>query len=266
MKPAEFSVSVKRNVARNFDQSLQRYQSFEDRHHFFAALALKLAQRIGLTAGSSVLDIGCGYGLSARVLNAHFGCRVLGVDLSPGMIDAGRSLGDVAGITLVVGDGEDLVPLVGRRRFDYALYNAAIFLFPDVAKTIAEAFTCLRSGGKIAFSFYPQLLGDENEDLLQAAFQRLGEPPPRFRVITDYDAACDALAQRCEHIRHHRWVRPLDTAFLLDFFSIPAQSASLFPGRPYADRRRAVRRLFDTLGDMEGKGTIVWRMAEGTKV
>jgi hypothetical protein len=52
----------------------------------------------------------------------------------------------------------------------------------------------------------------------------------------------------------------------LDFFSIPAQSASLFPGRPYADRRRAVRRLFDTLGDMEGKGTIVWRMAEGTKV
>lgn len=265
MSTQEFKDKVKRNVAENFDQSFQIYRAFEEKHRFFSALALKLAETIALAPGSSILDVGCGDGISARLLNERFGCSVLGVDLSPKMIAAGRSLGDVADIQLLVGDGEELSQVVGDRRFDYVLYNASIFIFPDVSKTIDESYQCLRSGGKIAFSFYPQLVGAENEDLFAVAFRRLGEPLPRFRVITDYSEACEALNHCCGNIRHHRWVRPLNTEFLQDFFSIPAQSASLFPGRGYEARRDLVRQLFATLADMTGKGRIIWRMAEGIK-
>jgi ubiquinone/menaquinone biosynthesis C-methylase UbiE len=265
MSTEEFKNKVKRNVADHFDQSFQIYQAFEEKHRFFAGLALKLAESIGLQERSSVLDVGCGNGISARALNERFGCRVLGVDLSEQMIAAGQVNCTSPAIRLIRGDGEKLSRIVGDQRFDYVLYNASIFIFPDVAATLDESFKCLRPGGKIAFSFYPQLLGEDDEDLLTVAFERLGEPQPKFRVITDYDKARQALADRCGNICHHQWEQPLDTAFLQDFFSIPAQSASLFPGRDYEARRDRVGRLFAGLEDMMEKGRIVWRMAEGGK-
>ena len=262
----DFKEKVKRNVADNFDRSIGMYQAFENKYGFFACYALKLAESIGLEKGSSVLDVGCGYGRSAEALNTRYGCRVFGVDLSPEMIAAGRYLGKNAAINLVVGDGENLAPLIGGRQFDYVLYNASIFIFPDLTKAILEAFNALRSGGKIAFSFYPQLIGKDDVDLFDVAFKRLGEPLPRFRVISDYPDACRALADRCGQIRHHRWTQALDIGFVQDFFSIPAQSASLFPRLGLTERRNRVHRLLATLADRQGDGQVVWRMAEGTKM
>ncbi len=265
MSTQHFNDKVKRNVADNFDQSIKIYQEFENKHSFFKELTLKMAEKIDIGTGGSVLDIGCGYGISSKALNERFGCSVLGVDLSPKMIAAGRAFCNEGDIQLFVGDGEKLSPLVGDRSFDYVLYNASIFIFPDVSKTIGEAYKCLNIGGKIAFSFYPQLVGEGEEDLVALAFSRLGQPLPKFRVITDYSKACKALNNRFINIRHHRWVRPLNTQFLQDFFSIPAQSASLFPAYAYEARRDLVNSLFSTLDDIIGKGYIVWRMAEGTK-
>jgi SAM-dependent methyltransferase len=257
-----FGSKVKRNVAENFNQSCRIYQAFEDKHHFFADLALKLAENIDLVPGSRVLDVGCGNGISARALNERFSCKVLGVDLSPKMVDAGCAEIDSADIELIVGDGEALAEVTRGARFDYVLYNASIFIFPDVNRTLAEASACLESGGKIAFSFYPELVGPAGEDLFGMAFERLGEAPPRFRTITDYSRACEALAAQCGAVRHHRWERSLDIEFLKDFFSIPAQSASLFPGRDYEQRRELAEKLFEGLADMADRGRIVWRMAE----
>ena len=265
MESPSFNEKVKLSVKDNFDRSCQMYNGFEEKHHFFASLALKLAESINLKPDSIVLDVGCGSGISARVLNERFSCRVLGVDLSEKMIEAGRLLCDSPDIRLEVGDGEKLTGITEGRIFDYVLYNASIFIFPDVEKTIREAALCLRPGGKIAFSFYPFLEGKSGEDLLTEAFRRLGEPEPRFRVITDYDKACRALSLHCVNLANHRWVRPLDIGFLQDFFSIPAQSASLFPGRGYETRRELVQTLFSTLSDLSESASIVWRMAEGRK-
>lgn len=265
MSTTEFKDKVKRNVANNFDQSFQIYQDFEDKYRFFNRLSLKMAESIDLQKGSSVLDVGCGNGISAKALHDRFGCSVLGVDLSEQMIAAGQELCRAPAIRLIQGDGEKLTQIVGDQDFDYVLYNASIFIFPDVGATLDESVKCLRPGGKIAFSFYPQLLGESNEDLMSVAYERLGEPEPRFRVITDYDKASRALEDRCGNINHHQWARPLDVGFLQDFFSIPAQSASLFPGRGYEERRDRVVQLFAGLEDMKDKGRIVWRIAEGVK-
>jgi SAM-dependent methyltransferase len=262
----DFRKKVKQNVAANFDQSLALYQAFEDRHGFFAALTAELAERIRLVPRSSVLDVGCGNGISARSLNERFGCRVLGVDLSATMVEAGRRSGLPEDVRLEVGDAEELAAVAGGEVFDYVLYNASIFILPDVERAIRQAAACLRPGGKIAFSFYPRLAGPEDRDLLEEAFLRIGAPPPKFRVITEYAAACRAVETHCGPVTHHRWIRPLDIPFLQDFFAIPAQSASLFPGCAYEVRQERAARLLGGLADWApGGAAIVWRMAEGTK-
>ncbi|MHB8091680.1 MAG: class I SAM-dependent methyltransferase [Syntrophales bacterium] len=263
MSSPDFSRKVKQSVAANFDQSFAIYQDFEDKHHLFAELAAKLADWVGVRPGSSVLDLGCGSGISSRVLCEGCGCRVLGIDLSPKMVEAGQKrLGGLEDVRLVVGDGELPGAVAGNERFDYVLYNASIFVFPDVDLAVREAVSCLEAGGEIAFSFYPSLLGLRDEDLIAEAFRRTGYTPPKFLMITSYEAACQALENHKGPVSHYRWARPLDIAFLKDFFSIPAQSSSLFPGLDYEERRKRVCLLFDSIADMAAEGSLVWRMAK----
>lgn len=261
-----FNKKVKMAVAKNFDGSCRHYQDFEEQYGFFASLTVALANRIGLQPGTDLLDVGCGNGASARALNEHFGCRVLGVDLSPAMVADGVAQNPGSAVTLIVGDGERLGEVAAGRTFDYVLYNASIFIFPDPETTFRQAACHLRPEGKIGFSFYPMLKGPDNEDLMVTAFERLGMSPPRFRVITSFKKACEALARHCRRIVCHEWIRPLDIDFLKDFFSIPAQSASLFPDLDYFQRRDQVMLLFDTIKDHVDDAVIVWRMAEGSGI
>jgi hypothetical protein len=57
----------------------------------------------------------------------------------------------------------------------------------------------------------------------------------------------------------------LDADFLIDFFSITAQSASLFPGHDFNARQELVRRLFAELQAVAEKGSIVWRLGGAKK-
>ena len=60
-----------------------------DQFHTRGILATaELACAAGLEPSTRVLDLGCGIGGPARYLAATFGCKVTGVDLSPGFIDA----------------------------------------------------------------------------------------------------------------------------------------------------------------------------------
>jgi SAM-dependent methyltransferase len=64
-----------------------------DQFHTRGILATtELADAAELAPSTRVLDLGCGIGGPARYLAATFGCKVIGVDLSPGFIDAATYL------------------------------------------------------------------------------------------------------------------------------------------------------------------------------
>jgi len=256
---------IKKVVSGNFDKSFDHYQAFEDRHHFFADLTLRLAAASGLAQGAKVLDIGCGNGASAAVLCRELECRVLGLDLSPKMIEHGRQLIKDPRVCLEVGDAVNPQAVIeeGGQDFDAALYNAAIFIIPDAAKSMQAAAACLKPGGSIGFSFYPQILSENGEELFPLAFDRCKLPRPKVQVITRYEKALEGLRECCREVTESAWERPFSEDFLVDFFSIPAQSASLFPRLDYEERRQLVPKLFAALQPEAETAKIVWRLATG---
>ena len=57
-----------------------------------------MAQAVSLTPRSHVLDLGCGYGATARYLAANYGCRVTGTNISEKELELARNRSREAGL------------------------------------------------------------------------------------------------------------------------------------------------------------------------
>ncbi len=89
-----------------------------------------------LMPGSRILDIGCGTGRLAVPLSAR--CRVVGLDVSREMLEAGRGKGSPAAFVL-----GDAVRLPFRdRSFDVALAVMVLHLLPDFRAGVREMSRC----------------------------------------------------------------------------------------------------------------------------
>ncbi|MBW1659110.1 MAG: methyltransferase domain-containing protein [Deltaproteobacteria bacterium] len=261
----DFAKKVKGVVRKNFNQSAQIYRAFEEKHHFFYTLTRKLAEWMDLQSQSRVLDIGCGNGISCEALRELYDATVFGIDLSEAMIEDAKSRLQNDRIHLVVGDGEHLSAFFEAEDFDAVMYNASIFVFPNPKKSFLEAKRLMKTGGVVGFSFYPRVYTSENLDLIGWAYEKLGLPIPRFRTITPWEKACRMLQEAFGTLQTTTYEMPGSVDFLVDFFSIPAQSASLFPKQPYEERAKSVKALFETLAPWEDRMTIGWDMAKAVK-
>ena len=152
-----------------------------------------------LPRGARVADLGCGSGAFTDLL-ARSGYSVVGLDLSPKLVEVGRV--KYPGLELVKGDLENLP--FDSESFDGVLLAGVVHHFPDPSRCAAEVFRVLRSGGRfVAFDpnrrnpamwlyrdptspFYSSVGVTENERPILAreaasVFQRAG-----FDVGTDY--------------------------------------------------------------------------------
>ena len=69
-----------------------------------------LADRLDLTASTTILDVGCGTGRHLRALATDPGCRGVGVDAAPTLVEvARRSVPPGADLSFAVGDGRSLL-------------------------------------------------------------------------------------------------------------------------------------------------------------
>jgi demethylmenaquinone methyltransferase/2-methoxy-6-polyprenyl-1,4-benzoquinol methylase len=110
----------------------------------------RLVDGARLAPGGSALDVATGTGKVAADLHARVGRfgRVLGVDISPGMIDvAQRRFAGRQGLEYVVGDA--LALPTGDGDFDAATIAFGMRNLPDYRRGFAEMARSVRPGGRV---------------------------------------------------------------------------------------------------------------------
>ncbi|RZS34079.1 methyltransferase family protein [Herbihabitans rhizosphaerae] len=106
---------------------------------------------LGLEAGDSVLDIGCGTGATLAALRDAVGPsgRVVGVDYNAGMVDRTRKFLRRKGIDAEVREADATREPHGYEEFDAMIAITAFNAMPDVPAALRLAHDALRPGGRL---------------------------------------------------------------------------------------------------------------------
>ena len=152
----------------------------------FPAIALRqlwevgprIVERIDVRPGEDVLDVACGTG-NAAIRAATAGGVVVGVDLTPELFDAGRTLAAEAGVEIdwIQGDAEALP--FDDASFDVVLSTFGVMFAPRHAVTAQELARVLRPGGRMGLCNWTP------EGLLGSFFRTVGSYLPAHSPLAD---------------------------------------------------------------------------------
>jgi len=109
-----------------------------------------LVQRIGVSKGLKILDLGCGDGTTALPA-AKLGAEVLGVDIARNLVEAGNKRAREQGlknITFQEGDATNLQPLPDKS-FDLVMSIFGAMFAPKPFDVAKEMVRVTRPGGRI---------------------------------------------------------------------------------------------------------------------
>lgn len=137
------SGGFKRTDAASYDSLAHEYDRFEAMRAPLVARLFSIAQ---IRPGENVLDVGTGTGIVA--LEAARIGRVIGVDLSSGLLQHAHQKARSAGIRLpLVRTDAERLPIADES-FDVIVSLYALLHFPDPLQALRETLRCLRPGGR----------------------------------------------------------------------------------------------------------------------
>ena len=144
--------AFKRDDAASYDAVADRFEKYTGR--FTAPIARALVESAHLAPDAHVLDVGCGTGILSRIAatsRASTG-RVIGVDLSDGMLEQAAALARAEGVGERIefrkGDAEHLA--FPDASFDAVVSLYALRHFPDPMQSLREIVRVGRPGSKAA--------------------------------------------------------------------------------------------------------------------
>lgn len=109
--------------------------------------ALKLLNLLKVGSSDDVIDIACGPGHITNLLSRVTGGRVVGIDISEGMIKHARTLYPETEFKQVAAEDLDY-----NNEFDIAFCNSALQWFSDPDRAIKAIFDSLKKSGKLGLA------------------------------------------------------------------------------------------------------------------
>ena len=188
----------------------------------------------GLEEGETVLDLGAGAGIDCFLASQKVGPsgRVIGVDMTPEMVDRARENVRRSGLQNVefrLGEIENLP--AADKSIDVIISNCVINLSPEKNRVFQEAFRVLKPGGRLLVS-----------DLV------LSRPLPKaLRESVEVYAACVAGAMLRDD-----YLREIEAA---GFRRVEVVSETSFPAEAVLDSSQAsrvIRQLKISRQELEG--------------
>ena len=251
--------TIKSIIKSNFDESTAIYAAFEAKYGFFRQLTVILLKFCGIDKVTHIIDVGCGTGASSFVL-AETAQKVTGIDLSECMIAEAKK-SKKTNTEFIAGDGEKLTEYF-TDQVDAILYNASIFLLPSLHKSLESAHTILKTNGICGASYFISIYA-QGIDLLDAArktgLARDGSVVKEQNIKNSYlDVFGNYVEKRVEI--------EMNIMQAEAFYSIPAQSASIFPRRSYEERLHLVHTLFSEIKESRNSLIMLWRLIKAIKI
>ena len=117
------------------------------------ALTHRLGKLVGIQHDDLVLDLACGWGVSAMAVARSFHCKLVGLDLGAEAVahaTTAAAQSRKSDSVFLQGDGE-LLPFADDS-FDVVLSECALSTFPDKDRTVADIARVLKPGGRLAMS------------------------------------------------------------------------------------------------------------------
>ncbi len=244
-------IRIKDAVRSNFEQSPIEYEQFEERHVFFATLNAKLLSAMTKRAAAKVLDIGCGTGAGTRaIVDSLPDAVVVGLDNSPAMLaTARRNFAGTQGVRFVEGDAAELAECI-HDPMDLVVYSASIFLIPDYQKSLEQVRNLLVERGEVGLTFMTGVYDDADRNILELA-DRTAKVGVNLRTAVKLPEFKAYFAELFPVNRTWTENFPFPASTFVEFFSIPAMSAGLFPGLPYEERVHKVKALAENFPDTQ---------------
>ncbi len=162
--------------------------------------------------GRSLLDIATGTGAVA-IEAALRGATVVGIDLTPDLVDIARSRAEDASteVRFEVGDFDHLDDAIGQRVFDLATSTFGVMFSPEPQKTLLHIGKHLRSGGLFGVTAWDP---DNVFMVPDSIWDLLPERPPLpawWRWATEIDSLCDGTSMSAVVKRADEVLIPFDS-------------------------------------------------------
>ena len=220
-----------------------------------------MAKAVVLRRGVRVLDLGCGYGSTARYLAANFGCSVTGINISEKELELARSRSDEAALNHLLsfeyGDFHHLQ--YPGCSYDVVWSQEAFLHAADKGAVLTECRRVLKPDGTLIFTDI-LVRRDTPDDDRARIYDRIKSPD--MWDAEDYRAALSKL--KFAVIREEDWSRHVACSYAWVRDRIQERREALFP-RVGAE---TIDRTIDSLSfwvDSADSGKIGWALFVATK-
>ena len=190
---------------------------------------LELALASGVTASSTVVDIGCGLGGSARVLAAEFGCRVIGIEQDAGRCRDARRLTSLVRLDHLVSiqQADALAGDVTLRDADVIWGQGAWIHFPSPADFLGRWIPALAPLGRVAMADACLTRPPANRDAQKEVASLEESWGAHLATVDEWQSALEGHGCRVIHVRDVTPQAVADFAGLLTASALwPAGTAS----------------------------------------